>query len=60
MRVAVLGAGAIGLLYGGWLQQGGADVIYIRTRRPAGGARHVGAVDPGKVVVQHSHVEGRV
>jgi MoxR-like ATPase len=31
-----------------------------RTRRPAGGARHVGAVDPGKVVVQHSHVEGCV
>jgi 2-dehydropantoate 2-reductase len=29
MRVAVMGAGAIGLLYGGWLQKGGADVIYI-------------------------------
>jgi 2-dehydropantoate 2-reductase len=29
MRIAVMGAGAIGLLYGGWLQQGGADVTFI-------------------------------
>ena len=29
MRVAIMGAGAIGLLYGGWLQQGGADVTFI-------------------------------
>lgn len=29
MRVAVMGAGAIGLLYGGWLQQAGADVTFI-------------------------------
>lgn len=29
MRVAVMGAGAIGLLYGGWLQQAGADVSFI-------------------------------
>jgi 2-dehydropantoate 2-reductase len=29
MRVAVLGAGAIGLLYGGWLQTAGADVEFI-------------------------------
>jgi len=25
----VMGAGAIGLLYGGWLQQAGADVTFI-------------------------------
>jgi 2-dehydropantoate 2-reductase len=29
MRIAVMGAGAIGLLYGGWLQQAGADVTFI-------------------------------
>jgi 2-dehydropantoate 2-reductase len=29
MRVAVMGAGAIGLLYGGWLQQAGADVTFM-------------------------------
>ena len=29
MRVAVMGAGAIGLLYGGWLEKGGADVVYF-------------------------------
>jgi 2-dehydropantoate 2-reductase len=29
MRLAVMGAGAIGLLYGGWLQQAGADVSFI-------------------------------
>jgi hypothetical protein len=29
VRIAVMGAGAIGLLYGGWLQQAGADVSFI-------------------------------
>jgi 2-dehydropantoate 2-reductase len=29
MRIAVMGAGAIGLLYGGWLQQAGADVTFL-------------------------------
>lgn len=29
MRVAVMGAGAVGLLYGGWLQTAGADVTFI-------------------------------
>src|SRR6266850_1134276 len=29
MRIAVMGAGAIGLPYGGWLQQAGADVTFI-------------------------------
>jgi len=46
MRVAVLGAGAIGLLYGGWLQQGGADVIYV-----ARGAR-LAALDTSALSIQ--------
>jgi 2-dehydropantoate 2-reductase len=29
MRIAVMGAGAIGLLYGGWLQQAGANVTFL-------------------------------
>ena len=29
MRVAVMGSGAIGLLYGGWLKLGGADVTFV-------------------------------
>jgi 2-dehydropantoate 2-reductase len=29
MRIAVMGSGAIGLLYGGWLQLGGADVTFV-------------------------------
>jgi 2-dehydropantoate 2-reductase len=33
MRVAVVGAGAVGLLYGGWLQQGGADVTFVARGR---------------------------
>lgn len=29
MRIAVMGAGAVGLLYGGWLQMAGAEVTFI-------------------------------
>lgn len=29
MRVAIMGSGAIGLLYGGWLKLGGADVTFV-------------------------------
>jgi 2-dehydropantoate 2-reductase len=29
LRVAIMGAGAVGLLYGGWLQAAGADVTFI-------------------------------
>lgn len=35
MRVVVIGSGAIGTLYGGWLLQGGADVAFV-----ARGDRH--------------------
>ena len=29
MRVAIVGSGAIGLLYGGWLQSAGLDVVFV-------------------------------
>ncbi|MBN8986628.1 MAG: hypothetical protein J0H42_00165 [Rhizobiales bacterium] len=29
MRVAIVGSGAIGLLYGGWLQSAGVDVVFV-------------------------------
>lgn len=35
MRIVVIGAGAIGTLYGGWLLSGGAEVAFV-----ARGARH--------------------
>lgn len=65
MRVVVIGSGAIGTLYGGWLLAGGADVAFV-----ARGKRHdqireqgivltgaAGATAHGDVTVAHDATE---
>jgi 2-dehydropantoate 2-reductase len=49
MRIAVMGAGAIGLLYGGWLQQAGADVTFIARGERLNALRGSGVTAEGKL-----------
>lgn len=49
MRIAVMGAGAIGLLYGGWLQQAGAQVTFMARGERLSALRESGISAEGRL-----------
>lgn len=56
MRVAVVGAGAVGLLYGGWLQMAGADVTFIARGSRLLALKKDGLTVSGRIPFRLTHV----
>lgn len=57
MRVAVMGAGAIGLLYGGWLQAAGGDVCFLARGERLEALHRNPLTASGKLPFHLEHVE---